>query len=88
MAREQERVGIARTGQRLDERPRGRAERDCYLSRPAGQDGRRRIARAFVCTAGGADGVPGFNTLSALSMAFGPQPVPARYRVEGRAGRL
>ncbi len=32
--------------------------------------------------------VPGFHTQSAPSKAFGPQPVPARYRLEGRAGRM
>ena len=41
---------------------------DHYLARRAGQDVRRRIARAFVCTAGGADAVLGFYTLSALSI--------------------
>ena len=38
---------------------------DHYLARRAGQDVRRRIARVFVCTAGGADAVLGFYTLSA-----------------------
>ena len=41
---------------------------DHYLARRAGQDVRRRIARVFVCTAGGADAVLGFYTLSALSI--------------------
>ena len=46
----------------------GLPELDCYLARQAGQDVRRRIARAFVCTAGETDAVLGFYTLSALSI--------------------
>ena len=41
---------------------------DHYLVRRAGQDVRRRVARVFVCTAGGTDAVLGFYTLSALSI--------------------
>ena len=46
----------------------GLPELDRYLTRQAGQDVRRRIARVFVCTAGDADAVLGFYTLSALSI--------------------
>ena len=41
---------------------------DRYLIQQAGQDVRRRIARAFVCTPDGADTVLGFYTLSAVSI--------------------
>lgn len=46
----------------------GIAQLDQYLARRAGQDTRRRIARVFVCTAGGGDKVLGYYTLSALSV--------------------
>ena len=46
----------------------GLPELDRYLTRQAGQDVRRRIARVFVCTVGDADAVLGFYTLSALSI--------------------
>ena len=46
----------------------GLPELDLYLARRAGQDVRHRIARGFVCTAGEADSVLGFYTLSALSI--------------------
>ena len=46
----------------------GLPELDRYLARQVGQDVRRRIARAFVCTAGNSDVVLGFYTLSALSI--------------------
>ena len=52
----------------------GLPELDRYLSRQAGQDVRRRIARVFVCTAGDADAVLGFYTLSALSIALNALP--------------
>ena len=42
--------------------------------RAAGQDVRRRIARVFVCTAGEADAVLGFYTLSALSIDLASLP--------------
>lgn len=52
----------------------GVAELDQYLARRAGQDTRRRIARVFVCTAGGGDGVLGYYTLSALSVDLASLP--------------
>ena len=52
----------------------GLPELDRYLARQAGQDVRRRIARVFVCTAGDADTVLGFYTLSALSIDLGSLP--------------
>ena len=52
----------------------GLPELDRYLSRQAGQDVRRRIARVFVCTAGGGDAVLGFYTLSALSIELSSLP--------------
>ncbi len=52
----------------------GLSELDRYLARQAGQDVRRRIARVFVCTAGGTDAVLGFYTLSALSTDLASLP--------------
>ena len=52
----------------------GLPELDRYLARQAGQDIRRRIARVFVCTAGNADAVLGFYTLSALSIDLSSLP--------------
>ena len=52
----------------------GLAELDRYPARQAGQDVRRRIARVFVCTAGDADAVLGFYTLSALSIDLASLP--------------
>ena len=52
----------------------GLPELDRYLARLAGQDVRRRIARVFVCTAGEADAVLGFYTLSALSIDLASLP--------------
>ena len=52
----------------------GLPELDHYLTRQAGQDVRRRIARVFVCTAGDADAVLGFYTLSALSIDLTSPP--------------
>ena len=52
----------------------GLPELDRYLARQAGQDVRRRIARVFVCTAGEADAVLGFYTLSALSIDLASLP--------------
>ena len=52
----------------------GVPELDRYLSRQAGQDVRRRIARVFVCTAGSGDTVLGFYTLSALSIKLSSLP--------------
>ena len=52
----------------------GLPELDRYLARQAGQDVRRRIARVFVCTAGNADAVLGFYTLSALSIDLSSLP--------------
>ncbi len=52
----------------------GLPELDRYLSRQAGQDVRRQIARVFVCTAGDADAVLGFYTLSALSIDLASLP--------------
>ena len=52
----------------------GLPELDRYLARQAGQDVRRRIARVFVCTAGDADAVLGFYTLSALSIDLASLP--------------
>ena len=52
----------------------GLPELDRYLARQAGQDIRRRIARVFVCTAGEADAVLGFYTLSALSIDLASLP--------------
>ena len=52
----------------------GLPELDRYLARQAGQDVRRRIARVFVCTAGEADVVLGFYTLSALSIDLASLP--------------
>ncbi len=52
----------------------GLSELDRYLARQAGQDIRRRIARVFVCTAGDADAVLGFYTLSALSIDLASLP--------------
>ena len=53
----------------------GLPELDRYLSRQAGQDVRRRIARVFVCTAGDADAILGFYTLSGLSIDLASLPV-------------
>ena len=52
----------------------GLPELDHYLARQAGQDVRRRMARVFVCTAGEADAVLGFYTLSALSIDLASLP--------------
>ena len=52
----------------------GLPELDRYLARQAGQDIRRRIARAFVCTVGETDTVLGFYTLSALSIDLASLP--------------
>ena len=52
----------------------GLPELDRYLARQAGQDVRPRIARVFVCTAGEADTVLGFHTLSALSVDLASLP--------------
>ena len=52
----------------------GLPELDRYLARQAGQDVRRRIARVFVCTAGDADALLGFYTLSALSVDLSSLP--------------
>ena len=52
----------------------GLPELDRYLARQAGQDVRRRIARVFVCTAGEADTILGFYTLSALSIDLASLP--------------
>ena len=52
----------------------GLPELDHYLSRQAGQDVRRRIARVFICTAGSGDAVLGFYTLSALSIELSSLP--------------
>ena len=52
----------------------GLPDLDRYLARQAGQDVRRRIARVFVCTAGEADAVLGFYTLSALSADLASLP--------------
>ncbi len=52
----------------------GLPELDRYLARQAGQDVRRRIARVFVCTSGGADAVLGFYSLSALSIDLASLP--------------
>ena len=52
----------------------GLPEPDRYLASQAGQDVRRRIARVFVCTAGDADAVLGFYTLSALSIDLASLP--------------
>ena len=52
----------------------GLPELDRYLARQASQDIRRRIARVFVCTAGEADAVLGFYTLSALSIDLASLP--------------
>ena len=52
----------------------GLPELDRYLSRQAGQDVRRRIARVFVCTAADGDAVLGFYTLSALSIEMNALP--------------
>ena len=52
----------------------GLPELDRYLARQAGQDVRRRIARVFVCTAGEADAVLGYYTLSALSIDLASLP--------------
>ncbi len=52
----------------------GLPELDRYLARQAGQHVRRRIARVFVCTAGDADTVLGFYTLSALSIDLASLP--------------
>ena len=52
----------------------GLPELDRYLARQAGQDIRRRIARVFVCTAGEADTVLGFYTLSAVSVDLASLP--------------
>ena len=49
-------------------------ELDRYLSRQAGQDVRRRIARVFVCTGADGDAVLGFYTLSALSIELNALP--------------
>ena len=46
----------------------GLPELDRYLARQAGQDVRRRIARAFVCTTKDSETVLGFYTLSALAV--------------------
>ena len=58
LARRHDRVGFSSGITQLDQ----------YLARYAGQDTRRRIARVFVCTAGGGDKVLGYYTLSALSV--------------------
>ena len=52
----------------------GLPELDRYLTRQAGQDVRRRIARVFVCTAAETDAVLGFYTLSALSIDLASLP--------------
>ena len=52
----------------------GLPELDRYLARQAGQDVQRRIARVFVCTAGEADAVLGFYTLTALSVDLASLP--------------
>ena len=52
----------------------GLPELDRYLTRQAGQDVRRRIARVFVCTADDSDVVLGFYTLSALSIDLASLP--------------
>ena len=52
----------------------GLPELDRYLARQAGQDVRRRIARVSVCTAGDADAVLGFYTLSALAVDLASLP--------------
>ena len=52
----------------------GLPELDRYFARQAGQDVRRRIARVFVCTAGNAEAVLGFYTLSALSIDLASLP--------------
>ena len=52
----------------------GLPELDRYLARLAGQHVRRRIAKVFVCTAGEADAVLGFYTLSALSIDLASLP--------------
>ena len=52
----------------------GLPEPDRYLAHRASQDVRRRIARVFVCTAGEADAVLGFYTLSALSIDLASLP--------------
>ena len=52
----------------------GLPELDRYLSRQAGQDVRRRIARVFVCTAADGDAVLGFYTFSALSIELSALP--------------
>lgn len=52
----------------------GLPELDRYLTRQAGQDVRRRIARVFVCTAGDANVVLGFPTLSAVSVDLSSLP--------------
>ena len=52
----------------------GLPELDRYLKRQAGQDVRRRFSRVFVCTAGNADAVLGFYTLSALSLDLASLP--------------
>ena len=52
----------------------GLPELDRYLTRQAGQDVRRRIARVFVCTASDADAVLGFYTLSAMSVDLASLP--------------
>ena len=52
----------------------GLPELDRYLTRQASQDLRRRVARAFVCTAGDTDAVLGFCTLSALSINLSSLP--------------
>lgn len=52
----------------------GIPELDQYLMHQAGQDVRRRFARAFVCTSDGANAVLGFYTLSTLSIDLDSLP--------------
>lgn len=52
----------------------GLLELDRYLAHQASQDIRRRITRVFVCTAGQANAVLGFYTLSALSIDLASLP--------------
>ncbi|MCY4213649.1 MAG: GNAT family N-acetyltransferase [Gammaproteobacteria bacterium] len=52
----------------------GLPELDRYLAHQAGQDIRRRTARVFVCTAGNANALLGFYTLSALSVDLSSLP--------------
>ncbi|MCY4343597.1 MAG: GNAT family N-acetyltransferase [Gammaproteobacteria bacterium] len=52
----------------------GLPELDRCLAHQAGQDIRRRTARVFVCTAGNANALLGFYTLSALSVDLSSLP--------------